>query len=201
MNLNRSHTSLSFVRTAGFALALALPFAAGCKKAEEPVAATPAAAPDDNTLAASVQSKISANGALSSEPIQVGVSSGVVTLNGNVSNAAAKILASNDAASVAGVKTVINNLGVQAAPVAAQVPEPAPVKAKPAKPAPVIVERAPAPAPPSSASVPSLVSFDAPRSRQAPGGSDGAGLANVWQDDEDFGAIRDPRTCSRRPRP
>jgi len=142
MNLERMHNTL---RTTGLALVFILAVT-GCKKADAP------APPDDNSLASSIQSRITSDSALSAEQIQVGVSGGVATLSGNVSNAAAKTLASNDAAAIPGVKTVINNLNVQApAPAAAPVaaaPEAAPVRPeRERKPKPVIVERQPAPAP------------------------------------------------------
>lgn len=143
MNFDRMQSTL---RTAGLSLVMAAVFATGCKQA--------APAVDDNTLASSIQSKIGSDAALSGEGIQVGVSGGVATLNGNVSSNAAKTLASNDAASVNGVKTVVNNLNVQAPPpaqAATVAPEPAPVapvKEHSAKTKTVVVERKPAPEPP-----------------------------------------------------
>ena len=117
---------------------------AGCKST------TPAApAVDDASLTTAVQSRLSGDSALATEPIQSGVQNGVVTLNGTVSSEAARSLAAADAAQVNGVKTVVNNLSVQApAPVAAA-PAPPPVtEPKPRKPAPRPVERQrPAPAP------------------------------------------------------
>jgi len=65
-------------------------------------------------LTANVQSKIQGDGALSTEPIQVSTQTGTVTLNGQVSNGAARTLAANDAAAIAGVQKVINNLVVAA---------------------------------------------------------------------------------------
>jgi outer membrane biosynthesis protein TonB len=107
------------------AFTLSLGFA-GCKSP------TPAAPPiDDASLTTAVQGRLSGDSALSTEPIQAGVQNGIVTLNGNVSNEAARSLAAADAAQVNGVKTVVNNLIVQApAPVAA-VPPPPPPPSKP----------------------------------------------------------------------
>ena len=133
-------------RASAIALAIALTITtAGCKKA-----ATPA---DDNALASSVQNRISGDNAISQEPIQVGVQNGVATLNGNVSSPAARTLASNDAAQVPGIKTVINNLTVQGAATAPIVTTPIPVAVQPTpvvashKPSPV-VERQPVQPPP-----------------------------------------------------
>jgi hypothetical protein len=71
---------------------------------------------DDAALTAAVQSRLAGDGALSSEAIQSSVQNAVVTLNGNVSSEAARSLAAADAAQVAGVKTVVNNLAVQHPP-------------------------------------------------------------------------------------
>jgi outer membrane lipoprotein SlyB len=123
----------TIMAAATLALALSL---AGCKT-------TPTAAPtDDASLTTALQSRIAGDGALRSEPIQASVQKQVATLNGTVSSEAARSLASADAAQVPGVKTVVNNLTVQAPePVvtAAATPPPAPAPAPPApkaKPAP-----------------------------------------------------------------
>ena len=94
---------------------------------------------DDATLTANVQSKIQSDGALSTEPIQVSTQGGAVTLNGQVSNSAARSLAANDAAGIAGVRQVINNLVVAAntPPVSATVTTPQPQIA----PAPMVRQR------------------------------------------------------------
>jgi hypothetical protein len=89
------------------ALALSAVLAAGlggCKSAPATV--------DDPTLTANVQQKIAADSALSTEPIQVAVQNGVVTVTGSVSNAAAKSLATRDAASVPGVVKVVDSISV-----------------------------------------------------------------------------------------
>ncbi len=72
-----------------------------------------------------------------SRTIAVQANNGVVTLNGNVANDSERGAAANDAATVNGVKTVVNNLQVQQAeatpppPVAEQPkPAPAPVQTK-----------------------------------------------------------------------
>lgn len=87
------------------ALSLAIAFS-GCKNS----ASTPV---DDATLSTALQSRIAGDSALSTEPIQTSVQNGVATLNGNVSSEAARSLAAADAAQVAGIRTVVNNLTVQ----------------------------------------------------------------------------------------
>ncbi|SDE70475.1 BON domain-containing protein [Terriglobus roseus] len=135
----------------------------GCKQAA-PV--------DDATLTSQVQQKIASESGLANEPVQVSTANGSVTLSGNVSNAAARTLAANDAAGVTGVRQVVNNITVnpatppvsaaaitpqpevptQTAPapkvavVAKKTPPPPPVRNTPA-PAPAPIERASAPAP------------------------------------------------------
>ncbi len=92
----------------------------GCKK--------PTPTVDDPALTANVQSRIQGDGALSTEPIQVYTQAGTVTLNGQVSSGAARTLAANDAAGVAGVQKVINNLvvGQNTPPVSATTTTPQP---------------------------------------------------------------------------
>jgi hypothetical protein len=100
---------------------------AGCKSA----------ATDDASLNTQVQSRLSSDQNLSGQPIQTSVANGVVTLNGNVYSDAARSIASGDAAQVAGIKTVVNNLVVQAPPsmAAATLPPPMPaVAAEPSAP-------------------------------------------------------------------
>jgi hypothetical protein len=133
------------IRTLAAVTALSLALStAGCKSSSAPT--------DDATLATAVHTRLTSDGALSTESIQSSVENGIVTLNGAVSNEAARSLAASDVAQVAGIKTVVNNLTVAspaptataAAPVPAPVPEPPAVKAK--KPAPKPVA-APKPAP------------------------------------------------------
>jgi hypothetical protein len=101
-------------------LTTALLFGAGCKK-EPTVAEQPART--DQQISNDVQAKISAESALSGQNIQVAVVNGIATLSGAANDDASRALAGNDAGSVDGVKTVVNNLTVQppqqaAAPVA-----------------------------------------------------------------------------------
>ncbi len=92
-------------RTAIISLSLAAALA-GCKSA------TPAAS--DPALNTQVQAKLFADQNLSGQPIQTSVVNGIVTLNGSVSADSQRSIASGDAAQVAGIKTVVNNLVVQA---------------------------------------------------------------------------------------
>lgn len=158
----------TFAAVTALSLGLAL---AGCKST------TPAAPVDDASLTAAVQSRLSGDSALSSESIQASVEKGIVTLNGNVSNEAARSLAAADVAQVGGIKTVVNNLSVQApAPVAevappppAPAPEPEPKPKKPApkpvmkpKPAPIERPQVAQDTPPAPAPAPSPVQAPAP---------------------------------------
>lgn len=119
----------------GSALAMVL---AGCK-AKQP-------ATDDATLTSQAQSRISSDSALAGQPIQASVNNGVVTLNGTVSSDAARSLAGNDVAQVAGIRTVVNNLAVQTTPAptaSVDTPTPAPTSSRSAKPSPAVSRPAP----------------------------------------------------------
>jgi len=124
--------SFSTSRAILAATALTIAFGlAGCKSA-------PTTPTDDAGLTAALQTRIAGDAALSNEQIQPSVQNQVATLNGTVSNEAARSLAAADAALVPGVKTVVNNLTVQApAPaVTAATPPPSAPPALPPPPAP-----------------------------------------------------------------
>jgi hypothetical protein len=107
--------------------------------------------PDDAKISSEIQDKFSQDSGLSSKQLAVKADAGVVTLSGSVDNDAQRDAAGKQAASVAGVKTVINNLEVSNvgkptavsemtppadAPVAASVPAdntPPPSAARPPK--------------------------------------------------------------------
>jgi hypothetical protein len=72
--------------------------------------------PTDAQVAAGVQGKISQDSRIGSREIGVQTNDGVVTLNGNVDSEVERTSAASDAATVQGVKTVVNNLVVQQAP-------------------------------------------------------------------------------------
>lgn len=102
------HRAPRFAATFSVAAALIV---SGCKK---PLA-------DDATVTAAVQTRIAGDAALGAGSIQSSVQAGVVTLNGAVSNDAARVLAANDAAQVPGVRTVVNNITVTTAGAASPV--------------------------------------------------------------------------------
>jgi BON domain len=68
--------------------------------------------PDDSKVSSQIQDKFSQDSGLSTKQIAVKADAGVVTLSGTVDNDAQREAAGKQAASVAGVKTVINNLEV-----------------------------------------------------------------------------------------
>jgi hypothetical protein len=86
--------------------------------------------PDDATLAQTVQSQLASDSSIYGQPIQATVQGGVVTLDGTVQNDAQKVLAARDAAGIAGVKEVRNNIAVSIPPpatAAVTAPPPPPV--------------------------------------------------------------------------
>ncbi len=95
-------TKRNIFRPAVLAATLALT-AAGCKKA--PI--------DDATLTNNVHAALAGDASIATEPIQPTVVGGTVTLNGNVSNDTARMVAAQDAARVTGVRQVVNNLTIQ----------------------------------------------------------------------------------------
>lgn len=104
-------TSLSFLSSV---LAIALAVGAGCAKK-----------PDDARISSDIQGKFSQDSGLSNKQLTVQAANGVVTLGGTVDNAAQREAASRQAASVAGVREVVNNLQVGNAPGVAAVAAPA----------------------------------------------------------------------------
>src|SRR5579859_650573 len=100
--------------------------------------------PDDAKMSSNIQSKFSQDSGLASKQLTVQANDGVVTLSGAVDNDAQREAAARQAASIPGVKTVINNLTVGAPAVASAAQDkPAPgqdaapstVPAEPTKPA------------------------------------------------------------------
>jgi hypothetical protein len=104
------------------ALCLALSLAVACSKGAS-----------DAQISGQVQTRIASDGNIQSKQISVQSANGVVTLSGNVATEMERTSAANDAATVSGVKTVINNLQVQ--PLSAQAipaaPAPAPTPIEP----------------------------------------------------------------------
>ncbi|HEY3615698.1 MAG TPA: BON domain-containing protein [Candidatus Sulfotelmatobacter sp.] len=80
---------------------------------------------DDAKISSDIQSKFSQDSGLSGKQLTVQASNGVVTLGGRVDNDAQRDAASRQAASVAGVKEVVNNLQVGSAPQTAEAAAPA----------------------------------------------------------------------------
>jgi hypothetical protein len=128
---------------------LAVGMIVGCKSlqsGQQPAAGT------DQQVASAIQSKIQGESALAGQNIQVSVSNGVATLSGNVSDEASRALAANDSGSVGGIRTVVNNLTVQA-PTQPHPLVPAPAATETRKPEsrhdrrPVQAEAVPAPQP------------------------------------------------------
>jgi len=88
--------------------------------------------PDDAKISGDIQSKFSQDSGLSAKQLSVQSANGVVTLSGNVDNDAQREAASRQAASVPGVKEVVNNLQVGPAVTTAQTPSaPAETQAPP----------------------------------------------------------------------
>jgi hypothetical protein len=84
-----------------FLLAVILGIGVGCAKK-----------PDDTKISSEVQNKFSQDSGLGSKQLAVKAEGGIVTLSGTVDNDAQREAAGKQAASIAGVKTVINNLEV-----------------------------------------------------------------------------------------
>src|SRR3954454_2652895 len=82
-------------------LAIVLGLGVGCAKK-----------PDDSKLSAQIQDKFSQDSGLGTKQLAVKAENGVVTLSGTVDTDAQREAAGRQAASVAGVKTVVNNLDV-----------------------------------------------------------------------------------------
>ena len=140
----RVHT-LSRVGLASALLALTL-LPTGCKKTV-----------DDATLTKNVQSALAADTVIGQQPVQVATQSGVVTLSGNVSDETASSLAAEDAAKVAGVKEVANDLTVAGLAVTPTITTPAaPTAPRTATPAETtaIQSNQPLPPPPTGSSAP-----------------------------------------------
>jgi hypothetical protein len=116
--------------------------------------------PTDAQLATNVQKQITADPALTAQPISVAANNGTVTLTGTVGDDNSRNLAATDASKVEGVRTVVNNLTTAGGPNAAAPPmneQPAPGSAAaPPPPAPSGSQEAAAP-PPAQAPQPVVV--------------------------------------------
>lgn len=151
---------LSTTRAAVISIAFAL-LMAGCKSKPAVI--------DDASLAATVTSSLAADQNLGGQTIQATVSAGVVTLNGSVTSDSARTIATGDVAQIAGVKTVIDNLTVQAAPAVATVAPPPASNTLPSAPASSAKAKKPsamvaaAPPPPAPEPAPVVRNMPAPQ--------------------------------------
>lgn len=85
---------------------------------------------DDAKMSSDIQAKFSQDSGLSSKQLTVQANNGVVTLSGTVDNQAQRDAAGMQAASIAGVRTVINNLQVgQSTSTASETSKPTPAEA------------------------------------------------------------------------
>lgn len=94
-----------------FILAVTMSLELGCVKK-----------PDDAKISSDIQNKFSQDSGLASKQLSVQSADGVITLGGTVDNDAQREAASRQAASVPGVKQVLNNLQVGTATAAEQPP-------------------------------------------------------------------------------
>ena len=104
---------------------------------------------DDGKMSSEIQGKFSQDSGLASKQLTVQANNGVVTLSGTVDNAAQRDAAGRQAASIEGVKTVVNNLQVGDA---AAMNPPASQPVADAKPAPVPMAAEPEPSKPDNVS-------------------------------------------------
>jgi hypothetical protein len=100
---------LSNACTAFVSISLAIVFT-GCQSKQPST--------DDASVNMQVQARLFADQNLAGQQVQATVLHGVVSLNGSVTNDTARTIASGDVAQVPGVKTVVDNLVVQANPTA-----------------------------------------------------------------------------------
>jgi hypothetical protein len=98
----------AFLFVSSLVLAFALAIGVGCARR-----------PDDAKISTDIQGNFSQDSGLSTKHLTVEAKDGIVTLGGFVDNTAQRDAASRQAASVAGVRTVVNNLQVGNAPTAA----------------------------------------------------------------------------------
>lgn len=113
---------------------LVIMMAVGCAKA-----------PNDAQITSDIQSKINGDSGLQGKQLGVQSESGTVTLTGNVDNEQQRDAAARYAASIPGVKQVVNNL--QTAPAPAPVPPPVETAQAPSMTTPPVEQARPAPAP------------------------------------------------------
>jgi hypothetical protein len=133
--------------------------------------------PDDAKISSDIQSKFSQDSGLSTKHLTVQASNGVVTLAGHVDNDAQREAAARQAASVEGVKEVVNNLQVGSGTTAAT-PTPAATTAKTTSPPTLKQNDKPAP---GKKSRHSNASGDSAANNAAPAASGGEAMAENSQ--------------------
>jgi hypothetical protein len=121
----------------GILMSLLLGITLACSQLQHTNATNTDASAGDSQITSTIQGKLYANPAIQTKQISVQTANGVVTLSGNADTEAERTAASAEAASVAGVKTVVNNITVGPAQTAA-VAEPDAAPAPAVKPAPVV---------------------------------------------------------------
>jgi outer membrane biosynthesis protein TonB len=105
-------------------LLLVLGVGIGCNKAQTK-------AKDDAQITSEIQGKFSQDSGLSDKNLNIQTAAGVVTLAGTVENQAQRDAAARQAASIDGVKTVVNNLEVAPPPTQTAAAEPPAEEPKP----------------------------------------------------------------------
>ena len=104
--------------------------------------------PSDDTISTGIKAKLYSEPLLKASPLEVTVKDGIVTLSGQVPDAAARLVAQRIASTTPGVKTVVDQTTLPQPPQAAMAtPAPAPEPKRPAK-------AAKAPSKPATSAVP-----------------------------------------------
>jgi len=150
-----------------FLLAIVLGIGLGCAKK-----------PDDAKISSEVQDKFSQDSGLGAKQLSVKADGGVVTLSGTVDNDAQREAAGKQAASIAGVKTVINNLEVSNVGKPSAIAEMAPPAATPVASAPADNAPAPSTSKAAKASKSGKARHDSGASRKSADDSAGASQGN-----------------------
>jgi hypothetical protein len=150
-----------------FLFAIVLGLGLGCAKK-----------PDDAKISSEIQDKFSQDSGLGAKRLSAKAGGGVVTLSGTVDNDAQREAAGKQAASIAGVKTVINNLEVSNVGKPSAVAEMTPAAAPPAASAPADNTPPPTTSKPAKAAKSSKARHDSGASRKSSDNSAGDGQGN-----------------------
>ena len=133
------HTK-AYLRLIAVILVIGIGLTVGCAKP-----------PSDAQVTSDIQNKLNADSGLQGKQLAVDAANGTVTLSGAVDNEAQREAAAKYAASVPGVKQVVNNLSLaSAAMTPAPAPEPTPAPARVEKPRPSTLRHHASPAPSKS---------------------------------------------------